>query len=66
MKLTLNGESREIPDGLTVSGLLEHLDLARRMVAVEINREIVPRAMRGSTPLHEGDAVEIVQFVGGG
>ncbi len=43
MHVTLNGEDRVVPDGVTVSGLIEHLDLAGGPVAVEINREIVPR-----------------------
>lgn len=66
MKLTVNGEAREVPDGLTVRGLVEHLGLTEGPVAVERNREVVPRAEHASTALAEGDTIEIVHFVGGG
>ena len=65
MRVTVNGELTEVPAGLTVSGLLEHLGLGAR-VAVELNRDNVPRAEHGARPLAEGDGLEIVQFVGGG
>lgn len=66
MHVIINGERRDIPEGLTVSALLEHLDLAKGPVAVEINREIVPRATHGTHAVAPGDAIEIVHFVGGG
>jgi sulfur carrier protein len=66
MKLTVNGEFHDVPDGLTVRGLVEHLGLTSGPVAVEKNREVVPRAEHASTPLGTGDVVEIVHFVGGG
>lgn len=66
MKLTVNGEVREVPDGLTVRGLVEHLGLTEGPVAVEKNREVVPRAEHASVALTDGDVVEIVHFVGGG
>lgn len=62
----VNGSSREIPDGLTVEGLIAHLGLADGPVAVEINREIVPRAEHATRMLAALDAIEIVHFVGGG
>ena len=62
----LNGQSRSVPDGVSVSGLLEHLDLDSRRVAVELNLDIVPRADYSARSLRDGDAVEIVSFVGGG
>jgi thiamine biosynthesis protein ThiS len=64
--LFVNGEAQSIPPGLTVAGLLERLELPRERVAVERNREIVPRARFGETRLEPGDRLEIVQFVGGG
>lgn len=64
--IVLNGESREIGDGTTVLGLLEQLGLDPRQVAVERNREIVPRAQHGETALDDGDQLEVVTFVGGG
>jgi thiamine biosynthesis protein ThiS len=66
MNVTINGESREIPDGLTVSGLLEHLGLAAGRVAVERNREILPRERWNATEVASDDSFEIVHFVGGG
>jgi thiamine biosynthesis protein ThiS len=64
--ITLNGEPREVPEPVTLDGLLRHLDLDPRMVVVELNREIVRRPMLAGTPLAEGDTVELVHFVGGG
>jgi sulfur carrier protein len=66
MQIQLNGERREIPEGMNVSALLEHLGLNATRVAIERNLEILPRAMWGTTPVAEGDRYEIVQFVGGG
>jgi len=66
MDLTVNGEPKVVPDGLTVRGLIEHLGLTDGPVAVERNREVVPRAHHAATPLTQGDVVEIVHFVGGG
>ncbi len=65
MRVLVNGEPCEVPDGLTVSGLLKHLDIAG-LVAVEVDRLVVPRASRESHALQDGAAVEIVHFVGGG
>ena len=66
MELTVNGETRVVPDGLTIRGLVEHLGLTDGPVAVERNREVVPRANHAATLLAAGDVVEIVHFVGGG
>ena len=66
MKLTVNGEPREVPDGLSVDGLILHLRLASPRVAVEVNRTLVPKARHNEHALTEGDQVEIVTFVGGG
>jgi sulfur carrier protein len=66
MQITVNGDAQEVPDGLTVRGLVEHLGLTDGPVAVERNREVVPRAEHPSTPLSAGDMLEIVHFVGGG
>jgi sulfur carrier protein len=66
MKLTVNGEAHEIPEPLTVRGLVEHLGLTEGPVAVERNREVVPRALHETTELIENDVIEIVHFVGGG
>lgn len=66
MKIEVNGESREVREGLTLEGLLGELGLTEPMVATEVNLEIVVRARRGETVLREGDRVEVVSFVGGG
>ena len=56
----------DVPEGLTVRALLDHLALTDGPVAVEINRAIVPRARHAEHPVAAGDAIEIVHFVGGG
>lgn len=66
MRIEVNGEPREVAQGLTVLGLLHVLGVQDGPVAVEKNREIVPRAAHGSTELHDGDVLEVVHFVGGG
>lgn len=64
--VVVNGESRAIPAGTTVAGLIAHLGLGDRRVAVERNREVVPRARHADTALADGDHLEVVTFVGGG
>ena len=64
--LTINGATREVPEEMTVRELVEHLGLGGGPVAVEVNREIVPRAEHGKRKVAAGDTVEIVHFVGGG
>lgn len=66
MKLFLNGEVTEAPDGSSVGDFLRHLAMPEKGVAVERNREIVPKSLYASTRLADGDRLEIVQFVGGG
>lgn len=66
MNITLNGEPRSIDAGLTVSGLIEQLGYQGKRIAVERNGEIVPRSAHATTPLSEGDTLEIVIAVGGG
>lgn len=66
MQLTVNGEAKNYPDGLTVRGLVEALSLSEGPVAVERNREVVPRALHAETVLCDQDVIEIVQLVGGG
>jgi sulfur carrier protein len=66
MEVTVNGARREIPDGLSVRGLVEHLGLAEGPVAVEINRTVIPRARHTEHRVAAGDVIEVVHFVGGG
>lgn len=66
MKVRVNGEEREIADGLNLARLLEELQIRPGRVVVELNRNIVSRETHASTQLKEGDTLEIVHFVGGG
>ncbi len=66
MTITINGEPREIPDGLDVAALLDHLGVRRDRVAIELNRDILPRAKWRETQVRANDNFEIVHFVGGG
>jgi sulfur carrier protein len=66
MTVTVNGERREIPDGLTVSALLEHLAMRGDRVAIERNLDILPRAQWAQTQVQPNDSFEIVHLVGGG
>jgi thiamine biosynthesis protein ThiS len=66
MKLVINGQPRELAPVATLAALLETLGLDPKAVVVERNREIVRRARLGETPLTDGDAIELVHFVGGG
>ncbi len=66
MTVTINGDERDVPDGLTVIALVGHLGLNPGRVAIERNREILPRARWETTSVERGDRYEIVQFVGGG
>lgn len=66
MTVIINGEPTELSEGTTVSQLIARLGLEGRPIAVERNREIVPRTAYGQTTLEDGDRLEIVTFVGGG
>jgi sulfur carrier protein len=66
MNLTINGESRILSPAATLGVLVEQLGMKSDRVAIELNREIVPREQWAQTPLKDGDRLEIVHFVGGG
>jgi sulfur carrier protein len=66
IEVVINGETRTVVQGTTVAALLVELGLGDRRVAVERNREVVPRAAHASTELTPGDHLELVTFVGGG
>ena len=66
MTLHINGQAREFADSLSVGAFVAELAMKTDRVAVELNREIVPRANWESTVLKDGDRLEIVHFVGGG
>lgn len=66
MKLTVNGQERELAEGTTIADLLAELKLDPRMLAVERNLDLVPRGQHAETKLAAGDRVEVVTLVGGG
>ncbi|HMH00946.1 MAG TPA: sulfur carrier protein ThiS [Terriglobales bacterium] len=66
MKLQINGESRDFASPLSLASLVVQLGMKHDRVAIELNRNIVPRELWAETPLGEGDRLEIVHFVGGG
>lgn len=66
VQIHLNGQPREVETDTTIVGLLERSGFGGRRVAVEINREIVPRGVHAQRVLCEGDRVEIVHALGGG
>jgi sulfur carrier protein len=66
IELLINGEPRAFPAPLTLAQLIGTLDLAGKRIAIEKNGEIVPRSQHASTPLANGDRLEIVVAVGGG
>ena len=66
MKLHINGDEKTFDSPLTLAALVEILDMKPDRVAIELNRDIVPRDRWSETQLHDGDRLEIVHFVGGG
>ncbi len=66
MQVIINGEPRDLADGLTLSGLVEQLGMRPDRLAIELNRDIVSRERWPATALRDGDRLEIVHFVGGG
>jgi thiamine biosynthesis protein ThiS len=66
VEVRVNGEAMRLPAGTSVADLLERLKVATPRVAVERNREILPKAEYRGTPLAEGDVFEVVELVGGG
>jgi thiamine biosynthesis protein ThiS len=66
MTVVINGESQEVPEGITVNALLERLGMKPDRVAIERNLDILPRARWAETSVQPSDSFEIVQFVGGG
>lgn len=66
MTIKLNGDPCDIPGPLSVSALLEQLDIDSRRVAVELNLNVVKKTAYDSSLINDGDEIEIVNFVGGG
>jgi sulfur carrier protein len=66
VKIILNGQEKPLAAPITVAALLQELGLSERRVAVEVNREIVPRSRHGDVQLKDNDRVEVVFAIGGG
>ena len=67
MKLVINGEAYpDLPDSLSVAGLIAHLGLPAKKIAIECNREIIPKSSFQKAVLADGDKLEIIHFIGGG
>ena len=66
MKVYLNGESREVPDGLNLEQLLQHFSLPSQRVAIELNKDVVRRGDWTTVNVSESDKIEVIHFVGGG
>lgn len=66
MQVEVNGDAMELPDGATVSALIESLALTGKRLAVEVNEDIVPRSRHPEFTLSPGDRVEVVHAIGGG
>lgn len=66
MKVRINGEEKEIEDGMTLKGLLDGLEIKLQGIAVDINKEIVPKSRFGETFIRQNDCIEIVRMAGGG
>jgi len=66
MEISVNGDLKTVPERISVGQLVEWLELKKERVAVELNRNIVPRSQWEDAPLKSGDRLEIVHFVGGG
>lgn len=66
MQVSVNGEQYDLPEAITVAELVERVGLGDQRIALERNREIVPRSEFSETKLAEGDRVEIVRAIGGG
>lgn len=66
MQIIVNGEPRAVAPGLTAAQLVDLLELGGRRLAMEVNREILPRSQYAAHELRDGDTIEIVQAIGGG
>ncbi len=66
MQIYLNGDEKQIPEGIDMAGLIELLDLTDQRIAVEVNEELVPRSTFPGHALNADDRIEIIHAVGGG
>ena len=66
MELIINGKAEQMPEGINAAQLIAHLGLTKERLAIEVNREIVPRSSFESHTFKAGDRIEIVRAIGGG
>ena len=66
MRVVINGETKDVPEGLNLRSLLEHLSLPHQRIAVELNREVIRKVDWDRTQINSDSRIEIVHFVGGG
>ena len=66
MEIELNGEKMQVPTEISAAGLIDHLKLADKRLALEVNQEIVPRSQYAEVMIRGNDTVEIVHAIGGG
>jgi len=66
MKIRINEEERDVPEGTSVADVVETLSLNPKFIAVEVNLELIPRGEHASYTLSDGDQLEVVTLVGGG
>jgi thiamine biosynthesis protein ThiS len=66
MRIHVNGEVKDVPDGLDLGSLLKHLEMPERRIAIELDREVIRRTDWPATVVRDGARIEIVHFVGGG
>jgi sulfur carrier protein len=66
MRIQINGETKEVPENLSLQSLIEHLSLPNQRVAIELDQEVVRKSQWPTTTVEEDSRIEIVHFVGGG
>ncbi len=66
MEIVINGETKQVPGPMTLAGLVVYLEMNPKFIAIERNRELIPRAEHATCQLQEKDQLEIVTLVGGG
>ena len=66
MTIIINGDSKEIPSGLNLEGVLDFFSLPSKRIAVELNKTVIPRREWETTVIAESDKIEVIHFVGGG
>ena len=66
MKISVNGEIKELPEGISVRELIERLSLPPRRMAIEVNKQVIRKQDWSELTIRDNDHVEIVHFVGGG